>query len=63
MKENDQYRECQDCRFFDRLDGDYNFKDGICKRYPPIVVTVDLFMSPRVYESDYCGEWKGKGEK
>lgn len=50
---------CEYCRFFDT----YNNAKGLCRRYPPSVVSSEYSVSeltvyPEVTTDDWCGEFK-----
>jgi hypothetical protein len=57
---------CETCRFFWKeacVDEAGVQGDGLCRRYPPVAVAQDEHyyqreILPRVYGSDWCGEWK-----
>ena len=58
---------CGNCRFVGKEETDYY--DGafrFCCRYPPTVVVIDekeVFRSPEVHDTDWCGEWQPKPDK
>lgn len=63
--ERPEEERCASCRFFD-FEGDHDEHEGLCRRLAP---EPRLFTSdnggdvpevawPRVYETDWCGEWQ-----
>jgi hypothetical protein len=56
---------CKDCKYYYELNigSDYDFQ-GLCHRYPPDRIPLDkalgLWRWTRVYEDDWCGEWRDK---
>jgi hypothetical protein len=52
-------KNCAACHFFwPTRNADRNVPDGVCRRYPPTVVTgqtVGVF--PAVWDEDWCGEF------
>ena len=64
MNNDNTHEYCGNCRFAGKEETD--FYDGsfrFCKRYPPTVVVIDekeVFRSPEVHDSDWCGEWQPK---
>lgn len=48
--------KCETCEFFVLID------DGVCRRYPPVPITEDRSVFPRVCKEDKCGEFKLNAE-
>lgn len=66
--------KCKTCRFFSQdknrdgiTDTDIADGEGLCRRHAPRAAAGDhgeWFPDfPRVYDTDWCGEWQGKGGK
>ena len=60
---------CGNCRFSGKEETDYHYDGAIldcCRRYPPTVVVIDekeVFRSPEVHDTDWCGEWLPKPDE
>jgi hypothetical protein len=53
-------KSCKNCLFW-KIGKTFNDCDGICRRYPPILVVGDrenAFIA--VYNYEWCGEWRPK---
>lgn len=52
---------CGTCRwadFGDGLEDDGDWKEGFCRRYPPIATKVGEHRLPTIQHDEWCGEYK-----